>query len=401
MSHGSHGSQGSQGLIAPHGGTLVNRVAEGAARDALIAEAAGLPKITLSAKQSCDVEMIGVGAFSPLTGFMNAADRDSVITGMKLANGTAWPIPITLSVDKANAPAKGSRVALHAPNGTLQAVMTVEEVSPHDRAAEATIFFNDPKDDDGQHPGAEAVKAEGDTCLAGPIDVVTVCVDPDGPEAFLEHRLTPAQTRADFAKRGWKTVSAFQTRNPIHRAHEYLCKCAQEITDGILIHPLVGETKPGDIPADVRMRCYQILIDGYFVPERTALTVMPAAMRYAGPREAILHAVVRKNYGVTHFIVGRDHAGVGTYYGTYDAQNIFDKFTNDELGIEPLKFEHAAFSKKAQGMVSGKTFPKLEGDQIFLSGTKVRDMLAAGERPPGEFTRPEVADELIKWATGN
>ncbi|MEO1585518.1 MAG: sulfate adenylyltransferase, partial [Planctomycetota bacterium] len=239
----------------------------------------------------------------------------------------------------------------------------------------------------------------GDTCLAGPIDVITVCVDPEGPEAFLDHRLTPAQTRAAFEAKGWKTVSAFQTRNPIHRAHEYLCKCAQEITDGILIHPLVGETKPGDIPADVRMNCYQTLIKDYFVDATTMLSVMPAAMRYAGPREAILHALVRKNYGVTHFIVGRDHAGVGSYYGTYDAQNIFNDLDKDNLAIEPLKFEHAAFSKKAQGMVSGKTFPKIEGDQIFLSGTKVREMLGNGERPPGEFTRPEVADILIEWAT--
>ncbi|MEL6499174.1 MAG: sulfate adenylyltransferase [Planctomycetota bacterium] len=387
------------GLIQPHGGTLVNRVAEEPQRHALTEEAGGLPRIDLTAKQSCDVEMIGIGAFSPLTGFMGSTDFHSVIDSMKLADGNIWPIPITLSVDKANAPAVGSRVALYAPNGALQAVMTVEEVYDHDRAKEATIFFNDPKDDDGNHPGAEAVKAEGDTCIAGPIDVITVCVDPEGPEAFLDHRLTPAQTRAAFEAKGWKTVSAFQTRNPIHRAHEYLCKCAQEITDGILIHPLVGETKPGDIPADVRMKCYQTLIKDYFVDATTMLSVMPAAMRYAGPREAILHALVRKNYGVTHFIVGRDHAGVGSYYGTYDAQNIFEQLDADNLGIEPLKFEHAAFSKKAQGMVSGKTFPKIEGDQILLSGTKVREMLGNGERPPGEFTRPEVADILIEWAT--
>ena len=386
------------GLIKPHGGTLVNRVAQPDAVDALKKEAEGLTRIDLSPKQSCDVEMIGIGAFSPLTGFMGQADFDSVVENMTLADGNIWPIPITLATDEGKAK-EGERVALYAPNGVLQAIMTVEEIYPHDRAKEATIFFNKPEDDDGQHPGAEAVKKEGPVCLAGPIEVVTVCVDPDGPEAFLDHRLTPAQTRAEFEKRGWKTVSAFQTRNPIHRAHEYLCKCAQEITDGLLIHPLVGETKPGDIPADVRMRCYQKLIAEYFVDERTVLSVMPAAMRYAGPREAILHALVRKNYGVTHFIVGRDHAGVGSYYGTYDAQNIFDTLDEDNLEIEPLKFEHAAYSKKAQGMVSGKTFPKIEGDQIFLSGTKVRELLKKGERPPAEFTRPEVADILIEWAT--
>ncbi|MEM1165380.1 MAG: sulfate adenylyltransferase [Planctomycetota bacterium] len=388
-------------LITPHGGTLVNRVADSARAAELTAEAASLPRIDLSAKQSCDVEMIAIGAFSPLTGFMGEKDFRSVIDSMKLTSGDIWPIPITLSVAEGTAKAS-DRVALYAKdsggNDVLQAVMTVEETYAHDTAKEATIFFNAPGDDDGQHPGAEAVKAEGPLCLAGPIEAVTVCVDPNGPEAFLDHRLTPAQTRAKFTELGWSTVSAFQTRNPIHRAHEYLCKCAQEITDGILIHPLVGETKPGDIPADVRMSCYQTLIEKYFVPKHTLLSVMPAAMRYAGPREAILHALVRKNYGVTHFIVGRDHAGVGSYYGTYDAQTIFDQLDPANLAIEPLKFEHAAWSHTAQGMVSGKTFPKLEGDQVFLSGTKVREMLKNGEKPPAEFTRPEVAEVLIKWA---
>ncbi|GAB4385637.1 MAG: sulfate adenylyltransferase [Phycisphaerales bacterium] len=388
----------SQGLIRPHGGTLVNRIADASRAEALTKEAASLKRINLSAKQSCDVEMIGIGAFSPLTGFMGKADFDSVIKSMKLTSGDIWPIPITLSVDKASAPAVGERVALYAPNGVLQAVMTVEEVYAHDRQAEATVFFNKPQDDDGKHPGAEAVKKEGDTCLAGPIEVVTVCVDPDGPEAFLDYRLTPAQTRAEFERRGWKTVGAFQTRNPIHRAHEYLCKCTQEICDGLLIHPLVGETKPGDIPADVRMDCYRILIEKYFVPDRTLLSVMPAAMRYAGPREAVLHALVRKNYGVTHFIVGRDHAGVGNYYGTYDAQNIFDTLDRDNLGIIPLKFEHSAWCKVCEGMTSGKTCPHGPDQKIFLSGTKVREMLANGERPPMEFSRPEVADRLIEWA---
>ena len=383
------------GLIAPHGGTLVNRVAPGDSAEALRKEAASLTRINLTAKQSCDLEMIGIGAFSPLTGFMGKADFESVCRNMKLASGDIWPIPILLSVDSAAAPKVGQRVALHAPNGALQGVMTVTETFAHDKKLEIPNVF---RTEDEAHPGVAQVMKEGDTCVAGPVDVVTVCVDPDGPEAFLEERLTPAQTRAEFSKRGWKTVAAFQTRNPIHRAHEYLCKCAQEITDGLLIHPLVGETKEGDIPADVRMRCYETLIENYFLAERTLLSVMPAAMRYAGPREAVLHALVRKNYGVTHFIVGRDHAGVGTYYGTYDAQNIFDELDRASLKIEPLKFEHAAWSKKAGGMVSGKTFPKIEGDQVFLSGTKVRDLLQQGERPPAEFTRPEVADILIEWA---
>ena len=385
------------GLIEPHGGTLVNRVADHDQAQALASQAADLPRIDLSPKQSCDLEMIAIGAFSPLEGFMGEDDFRSVCTSMTLASGDVWPIPILLAVDKSKAPGVGKKVALYAPNGVLQAVMTVTEEFAHDKAMEIPAVFG-PKADD-KHPGAMQVKKEGDVCLAGPVEVIKVCVDPEGPEAFLDHRLTPEQTRAEFTKRGWKTVAAFQTRNPIHRAHEYLCKCAQEICDGLLIHPLVGETKEGDIPADVRMRCYNVLIDNYFVKERTCLSVMPAAMRYAGPREAILHAIIRKNYGCTHFIVGRDHAGVGDYYGTYDAQNIFDDIDMDNLKIEPLKFEHAAYSKRAQGMVSSKTFPKLEGDQIFLSGTKVRELLSKGERPPAEFSRPEVADELIKWAT--
>lgn len=384
-------------LIPPHGGTLVNRVASPDRAKELASEAGSLKRVDLSAKQSCDLEMIAIGAFSPLTGFMGKADFESVCKGMKLASGDIWPIPILLSVDGGDAPKVGERVALHAPNGVLQAVMTVEEVFGHDKGLEVPSVF---RTEDEAHPGVAQVKKEGDTCIAGPIEAVVACVDPEGPEAFLDRRLTPAQTRAAFEERGWGTVAAFQTRNPIHRAHEYLCKCAQEICDGLLIHPLVGETKEGDIPAKVRMDCYNVLIENYFVPERTMLSVMPAAMRYAGPREAVLHAIIRKNYGVSHFIVGRDHAGVGDYYGTYDAQNIFDELDAGNLEITPLKFEHAAYSKRAQGMVSGKTFPKLEGDQIFLSGTKVREMLAKGERPPGEFSRPEVADVLIAWATG-
>jgi sulfate adenylyltransferase len=385
-------------LIAPHGGTLVNRFVDDAQRDALIADAASLPSITLSSKQACDLEMIAIGAFSPLTGFVGKADFERICTDMRLADGTVWPIPITLAVDdetKATL-SEGGRAALYHSDGTLLAVMDITEMYPHDKALEIPNVFGT---DDDAHPGVQAVLEEGDWLVGGPITVVTVTPEVEPGEQFTEYRLPPAQTRAAFADRGWSTVAAFQTRNPIHRAHEYLCKCAQEICDGLLIHPLVGETKPGDIPADVRMNCYTTILDNYFVPERTMLSVMPAAMRYAGPREAILHALVRQNYGVTHFIVGRDHAGVGDYYGTYDAQNIFNEFGGHEIGLTPLKFEHAAFSKKAQGMVSAKTFPKIEGDQIFLSGTKVRELLQQGERPPKEFTRPEVADVLIEWAT--
>lgn len=386
------------GPIAPHGGTLVNRITSRETAQKLAAEARSLSRIDLSAKQSCDLEMIGIGAFSPLEGFMGQEDFESVCRTMKLTSGDVWPIPILLSVSKDKAPGVGERVALYAPNGVLQAVMTVKEEFSHDKSLEIPSVFG-PKADD-KHPGAVQVKKEGEVCLAGPVEVVTVCVDPDGPEAFLDHRLTPSQTREEFARRGWKTVAAFQTRNPIHRAHEYLCKCAQEICDGLLIHPLVGETKEGDVPAAVRMECYEVLIEKYFVPARTCLTVMPAAMRYAGPREAILHAIVRKNYGCTHFIVGRDHAGVGDYYGTYDAQNIFDEVDMGNLKIQPLKFEHAAWCKLCESMTSSKTCPHGPEQKVFLSGTKVRDMLGNRQRPPMEFSRPEVADVLIQWATG-
>ncbi len=390
MSHG--------GLIAPHGGTLVDRFVKGDAATALREKAAGLPKITLSAKQACDLEMIAIGAFSPLTGFVKEADFKSICENMHLANGTVWPIPITLAVDEAVKATLtlGGQAALYHSDGTLLAVIDVEEIYNHDKKLEIPRVFGT---DDAAHPGAKAVLDEGDFCVGGDIHVLTVTPEKEPGEQFTEHRLTPAQTRAAFAERGWKTVSAFQTRNPIHRAHEYLCKCAQEITDGLLIHPLVGETKPGDIPADVRMQCYQTIIEHYFHPDHTMLSVMPAAMRYAGPREAVQHALTRQNYGISHFIVGRDHAGVGDYYGTYDAQRIFDEFEPGEIQIEILKFEHAAWSNRAQGMVSGKTFPKIQGDQVFLSGTKVREMLGKGERPPQEFSRPEVADVLIAWAT--
>ncbi len=399
-------------LIAPHGGTLIHTLAAPDHAHALMREAATLPRLTLSPKQSCDLEMITIGAFSPLAGFMGSADFASVCKDMRLARGDqpgrspggggagcVWPIPITLAVKKEQAPKVGQRIALHAPNGTLQAILTVREVYPHDKAMEIPSVF---RTEDAAHPGVKAVQDEGDVCLAGPVESVATCVDPAGPEAFLDFRLTPAQTREAFTKRGWKTICAFQTRNPIHRAHEYLCKVAQEIVDGLLVHPLVGETKPGDIPATVRMDCYRVLIEKYFNRERTMLSVMPAAMRYAGPREAILHAVVRKNYGCSHFIVGRDHAGVGNYYGSYDAQNIFDQLEPDHarggLGMTLFKFEHTYWSKAAGGMVSPRSFPKIEGDAIALSGTAVRDMLARGERPPAEFTRPEVADVLIRWA---
>ncbi|MCC7408007.1 MAG: sulfate adenylyltransferase [Phycisphaeraceae bacterium] len=388
-------------LVDPHGGTLVSRFATPARAAEIKAQAPKLPRVTLTAKQACDLEMIAIGAFSPLTGFVGQADFVSICKDMRLSSGKnkglIWPIPITLAVDEATKGklAVGKPAALYHSDGTLLASIDVQEIYPHDKKLEIPNVF---RTEDPAHPGVAAVQAEGDWLVAGPIEVVTVTPEKEPGEQYTEYRLPPARTREAFAERGWKTVAAFQTRNPIHRAHEYLTKCALEMTDGLLIHPLVGETKPGDIPADVRMDCYKVLIDKYYNLKRTMLSVMPAAMRYAGPREAVLHALVRKNYGVSHFIVGRDHAGVGNYYGTYDAQQIFDNFEPGEVGLTILKFENTFYCKKTAGMASDKTTNSPPEDRIFLAGTKVRDLLKAGQRPPGEFSRPEVADILIRWA---
>jgi sulfate adenylyltransferase len=382
-------------LVQPHGGTLITRLADSARAKMLATEAGKLPRVTLSAKQACDLEMIAIGAFSPLCGFVGKADFESICRNMRLANGTVWPIPITLAVDEqTKAGLKvGGRAALYHSDGTLLAIISIEEIYPHDKKLEIPNVF---RTEDPAHPGVKQVMEEGNWLVAGPIDVVTVTPEVEPGEQFTEFRLPPAETRANFDKRGWKTIVAFQTRNPIHRAHEYLTKCAQEICDGLLIHPLVGETKPGDIPADVRMACYKVLMDNYYVKERTMLSVMPAAMRYAGPREAILHAIVRQNYGCSHFIVGRDHAGVGNYYGTYDAQTIFDDLKPGDLKITPLKFEHSSWCKTCEAMTSAKTCPHGNEHKVFLSGTKVRELLEKGQRPPMEFSRPEVADILIE-----
>jgi len=380
-------------LIAPHGGSLVDRVLKPAAATIARAEAEKLTAVQLSPREAGDLEMIAIGAFSPLVGFQGEADFNRVCKEMRLANGTVWPIPVILSPadDVAAKINKGDRIALKQGEHLL-GVMTVTEKYKHDKAVEIPNVY---KTEEDAHPGVKIVKQQGSWNLAGPIDVIT----PNPSPEFPEHRLPPAKTREAFGQRGWSTVSAFQTRNPIHRAHEYLTKCALEITDGLLIHPLVGETKSDDIPAETRMQCYQVLIEKYYNPKTTMLSVMPLAMRYAGPREALLHSLIRKNYGVTHFIVGRDHAGVGNYYGTYDAQKIFDQFdVPKEIGITPLKFEHSSWCKNCEGMVSQKTCPHGPETKVHLSGTKVRDMLRAGERPPMEFSRPEVADVLIKWA---
>ncbi|MCW2973159.1 MAG: sulfate adenylyltransferase [Thermoleophilia bacterium] len=372
-------------LVRPHGGTLVDRLATGAEADDLRAHAATLPVVTLTDTQAADLEMIAVGAMSPLTGFLTEADYRSVLADIRLADGTVWPLAITLRVDEAP---DADEVALAAPDGQLLATMQVTDRYTGDQAAEARAIFGT---DDAEHPGVAIVYAQGEQVLGGPIRAFDL-----RPNLFGDYLQTPRETRTAFAAKGWRTAAGFQTRNPIHRAHEYLLKCAAEVTDGVLIHPLVGRTKEGDIPAEVRLRCYEVLLDAYFARDHAHLAVFPAAMRYAGPREAIFHALTRKNYGCTHFIVGRDHAGVGSYYGTYEAQQLTDRFTRDELGITILKFEHAFYCLRCEGMGSEKTCPHDAASHVFLSGTKVREMLGRGEVPPPQFSRPEVAEVLIE-----
>ena len=378
--------------IAPHGGDLVDLLVPEDRREATRAEADHLPKLVVNARELSDLEMLAVGALSPLTGFVDEADYISVLETMHLSSGLAWAIPVTLSLtdDDVKRIGAGNSVALlPREGGDPIAVVDVAEVFKRDRQKEALGVF---ATEDLGHPGVQALHDAGDFCLAGTVRALALPEHDD----FLAYRLTPAQTRAAFAERGWRTVVGFQTRNPIHRAHEYLQKCALEIVDGLLVHPLVGATKDDDVPAGVRMRCYEALFEGYYPKDRAMVSVFPAAMRYAGPREAIWHAICRKNYGCTHFIVGRDHAGVGSYYGTYDAQRIFEEFEPGELGITPLMFEHSFWCNACEGMASPKTCPHDEGSRVSLSGTRVREMLRAGERPPAEFSRPEVADILIE-----
>jgi sulfate adenylyltransferase len=377
--------------IAPHGGTLVDLLVPGEQRDRARTEADHLPKLVVSERELSDLEMLAVGALSPLTGFVGEADYLSVLDTMHLSNGLAWSIPVTLSLTDEDVKriGAGTSVALLPAEGAPPlAIVDLTEVFKRDREKEALAVFGT---EDLEHPGVRALQEAGDFCLAGPVRALTLPVHDD----FVRYRLTPAQTRAEFADRGWRTVVGFQTRNPIHRAHEYIQKCALEMVDGLLVHPLVGATKGDDVPADVRMRCYEALFEGYYPKDRAMVSVFPAAMRYAGPKEAIWHAICRKNYGCTHFIVGRDHAGVGSYYGTYDAQRIFDSFEPGELGITPLMFEHSFWCNACEGMASPKTCPHGEDTHVSLSGTKVREMLQAGERPPIEFSRPEVAEILI------
>ncbi len=376
-------------LILPHGGTLTLNMAGEAERTELQERAKSLPTLTIGSRQLADLEMLAIGAYSPLRGFMSRADYLGVVNDMHLNNGLPWSVPITLATTRqqANELHIGSELALVNEQGILQAVMTLEDKFDYDKQHEARQVY---RTEDEAHPGVAVVYGQGDILLGGPVRVVAL-----QQQTFPEQRLTPSQSRALFTERGWKRVVGFQTRNPVHRAHEYIQKCAMETVDGLFLHPLVGDTKGDDIPADVRMRCYEVLLANYYPAKRVVLGVLPAAMRYAGPREAIFHALMRKNYGCSHFIVGRDHAGVGNYYGTYDAHSIFSEFEAGELGITPMFFDHTFFCRACDAMASSKTCPHGNEQHVTLSGTRVRQMLQAGEIPPREFSRPEVAKVLI------
>lgn len=383
-------------LIRAHGGTLINRVLAGEARAEELGRAAKLERIVLSELNLADLEMIANGALSPLTGYMTQADYTSVVHDMRLANGLPWTIPVTLAVsaEQAQRIQIGQKVALveqRADGEHILATLDVSDKFSYDKETEAKEVF---RTTETAHPGVARLYRQGEVLLGGAVWLV------EWPQRvtteFADLRYTPAQTREIFLERQWRRVVGFQTRNPIHRAHEYIQKTALEIVDGLLLHPLVGETKSDDISAAVRVESYKAIVNAYYPASRVLLGAFPAAMRYAGPREAIFHAIARKNYGCTHFIVGRDHAGVGKYYGSYDAHHIFDNFAPDEIGIMPLFFEHTFYCKKCGGVVSAKTCPHDSTAHVVLSGTQVREMLSRGEALPTEFTRPEVGAILMR-----
>ncbi len=384
-------SRRAPGPSTPHGGALIDRELKGDARSEALERAKALPKFGLDEREMTDLEMIGVGALSPITGFMRKLDYDCVVESMRLSDGSIWAMPVNLrtSLDQARGLSEGQEIALTDREGRILGVMHVTEIYQPDKAREAQNVYGTT---DTAHPGVARVMTQDDVYVAGPVWVIARPSYTD----FEQYRLTPLETRQKFDGMGWKTVVGFQTRNPVHRAHEYLQKVALENVDGLLLHPLMGATKSDDVPADVRMRTYEAIVDKYYPKNRVVLGIFPAAMRYAGPREAVWHAIARKNYGCTHFIVGRDHAGVGNYYGSYDAQILIDSLPPHELGIVPLKFEHSFYCTTCGNLATPRTCPHGKEHHVTLSGTKVREMLTNGESPPSEFTRPEIAAILAE-----
>ena len=381
----------SDAIIPPHGGALIQRTLTGNDRKKAIEIGSKAISVVLSERGLHDLECLATGVYSPLDGFVTVEAYYTILDKLRLPTGVVWSIPITLQISEQEAIGiePEAEVALRHPNGTVLALIRVTDVYRPNQSVEAKKVYGTT---DGNHPGVAAMISAGTVYLGGPVHLINSF----SSSPFPDQSFTPEKTRTEFANRGWSTVVAFQTRNPIHRAHEYLTKVALENVDGLFINPLVGSTKSDDIPADVRMRCYQTLLKNYYPENRVFLGTYPAAMRYAGPREAILHAISRQNYGCTHFIVGRHHAGVGDYYGTYEAQQIFERFSRKELHIEPLKFEHAFFCKVCGQMASQKSCTHGGDNNVFLSATKVRELLATGKKPPSQFTRPEIAEILIE-----
>jgi len=380
-------------LVSPHGGRLLPLFVAGEERKESLEEAKLVPRVRLSSKEASDLIMLAMGAFSPLDGFLKKQDYESVVAGMRLKNGLVWPIPITLSISKEKAATikEGQRIALvNSGNDEIMAGMLVEEKYSYDKRIEALEIFGT---DDERHPGVEKIYEQGEIYLGGPVQVIS---EGNYPMQFAEYA-RPAETRALFTDRGWSTIAAFQTRNPLHRSHEYLTKIALEVCDGLFIHPVVGKLKAGDIPAEIRMECYRVLLNNYYPSDRVILKVYPMEMRYGGPKEAILHSIIRQNFGCSHMIIGRDHAGVGNYYGSFDAQSIFDELKEDDLYIKPLKLDNTFYCNKCKSMASLKTCPHGSENHLSISGTKLREILSHGERPPEEFSRPEVVDILIRY----
>ena len=385
-------------LVRPHGGgNLAPLLLKGKALSDELQRARTLPQMKISSREKGDLVMMGIGGFTPLDGFMSFTDWQGVCAGMKMANGIFWPIPITLSTDPATAAGIGigSEVALTDPdNGGILATMRVTEKYAIDKAHECATVF---KTTDAKHPGVKLVMEQGDVNLAGPVKVLS---QGDFPEKYGALFMSPRQTRAQFEALGWSKVAAFQTRNPMHRSHEYLAKIAIETCDGVLIHSLLGNLKPGDIPAEVRAKAIATLTENYFVKKTVIQAGYPLDMRYAGPREALLHALFRQNYGCSHQIVGRDHAGVGSYYGPFDAHHIFDTIPRDALQTQPLKIDISFWCYKCGGMASGRTCPHTDADRLQVSGTQLRKSLSEGAPVAPEFSRPEVLAILREYYAG-